>query len=101
MADGNAKAEKQKSIPIYVWIVGALILLVAGRFGFRMLIAPFQEYRLTLIDAPKEVNSGSVATFTWRIDGPPNTINHTAVHLGTTSNPGELGKEVKPADTRY
>ena len=101
MSEEATTSPAQKTIPIYVWIVGALILLVAGWFGFRMLIAPFQEYRLILVDAPKEVNAGSIATFTWRVDGPPVTITHTAVHLGATSNPGELGKEIKPADTRY
>lgn len=85
----------------YLWIIGAVILIVAGWFGIKTLLGSFEGYKLTLIDAPKEVSTGSVATFTWRIDGPPTTIGYTAVHLGTISNPGELGKEVKPGDTKY
>lgn len=92
---------KEQQIPVYVWIIAGLILLAAGWFGFRMLIAPFQEYRVTLVDGPKEAFAGSGVAFTWRIDGPAATINSTAVHYGTVSNPGELGKDVKSTDTRY
>lgn len=84
-----------------VWIAGAIILLIAGWFGLRAIFASMENYRLTLVDAPKEVNATSTATFTWRIDGPSAAINHTAVHLGTTSQPGELGTDVKPENTSY
>jgi hypothetical protein len=86
---------------MYLWIIGALILLVVGWFGFQAIVAPFQEYKVTLVNAPSDLMAGNVATFTWRVDGPASTINHTAIHLGTTSNPGTLGKDVKPADTKY
>lgn len=101
MENEKAQAEEQVVIPVYVWVIGALLLLVGGWFGFKMLIAPFAEYRITLVDGPKEAMVGVNATFTWRVDGPATTINHTSVHFGSASNPGELGKEVKPADTRY
>lgn len=84
-----------------LWIFGGLILLIVAWFGYKTLISSVEDYRIVLIDAPKEISSGSTATFTWDIAGPPTTINHTSVHLGTTSNPGELGKEVKQADTKY
>lgn len=85
----------------YVWIVGAIILLVIGWFGLNLIISPFQDYKVALVNAPQEISSGGVATFTWRIDGPPTTINHTSVHIGLAPNPGELGKNVKPQDTKY
>ncbi|OGG00567.1 hypothetical protein A3D78_00155 [Candidatus Gottesmanbacteria bacterium RIFCSPHIGHO2_02_FULL_39_14] len=84
-----------------IWIAGAIILLIAGWFGLKAIFASMESYRLTLVNAPKEVNASSVATFTWRIDGSPTTINHTSVHLGTTSQTGELGKDVKPENTPY
>lgn len=85
----------------FVWIAGALILLVAGWFGFKAITSPFENYKVTLVDAPKEVTVGSTTTFTWRVDGSPATINHTAVYYGTVSNPGDLEKDVKPTDTKY
>lgn len=85
----------------YLWIIGAVILLVVGWFGMKTLLSSFEGYKLTLIDAPKEVSSGNVATFTWRIDGPPTTTNRTVVYFGQESSPGDLGKDVKPAETKY
>lgn len=85
----------------YVWVVGGIILLVLGWFGLKILLAPFQDFKITYVDGPKQIVAGSTTTFTWRIDGPSTTINHTAIHLGTVSNPGDLGKDVKPADTKY
>lgn len=83
------------------WIVGAVILVLFGLFAAKMLLMPSENYKITLVDAPKIIKPGSVATFTWRIDGPPVPIVHSAVYLGTESVPGELGKEVHPADTKY
>lgn len=84
----------------FLWIIGGLILLVAGWFGYKTLLSSVEDYKVTLVNAPQQVEIG-VATFTWRVDGPPTVINHTSVHLGTDSNPGELGKEIKPGDTKY
>ena len=85
----------------YVWIIGGIILLIVGWFGVKTIFAPSDFYQVTLVDAPKEVESGQSITYTWRINGSPTTINHTSVHFGTISNAGELGMEVKPADTKY
>lgn len=85
----------------YVWIVGALLLVVAVWFSFKMLLGSGIDYTVTLVDAPKEMQAGGVTTFTWRVDGPPTTIEHTSVYMGKTSNPGELDKKVKPSDTVY
>lgn len=84
-----------------LWIVGIIVLFIAGWLGLKVMFAPFDNYKVTLVDAPKEVAVGGTATFTWRFDGSPTTINQTVIHLGTVSNPGELDKEVKPADTVY
>lgn len=84
-----------------VWIVGAVILLLVGWFGLKPIIAPTVDYKVTLIDAPKEVNTGGIATFTWRVDGSASTIHNTAVHFGATSNPGDLDKQVQPSNTKY
>ena len=85
----------------YAWIIGALVLIVAGWFGVKAMLSSLGEYKITLINAPKEVEEGSIASFTWNIDGPPTTINQTVVHFGLKSTPGELGKDVKPSDTNY
>lgn len=84
-----------------LWIIGGIVLLVAGWFSYKALISSVEDYKVSLVDAPKELEAQTTATFTWRVDGPPATISHTAVHMGTVSNPGELGKEIKPADTKY
>lgn len=85
----------------YVWIIGGIILLIVGWFGIKTIFAPSEFYQVSLVDAPKEVEAGQNVTFTWRVNGSPTTINHTSVHFGTISNAGELGMEVKPADTKY
>ncbi|MBI2617570.1 hypothetical protein HYW55_05515 [Candidatus Gottesmanbacteria bacterium] len=84
-----------------LWIIGAVILLVVGLFGLKMLLSPAQDYRVSLVDAPKDVTTTVPATFTWKVEGPPTTINKTEVYLGQESTPGELGKEVQPSDTKY
>lgn len=84
----------------YMWVIGAILLLIAGWFGWNMLFGSQGEYTVTLVDGPKEV-VGGVGTFTWRVDGPATTIPDTEVYFGTVSNPGELKKDVKPADTKY
>ncbi len=84
-----------------LWIIGGIVLLIAGWFSYQVLISSVEDYKVVLVDAPKQTEAGYTATFTWRVDGPPTTIGHTSVHMGTVSQPGELGKEVKPADTKY
>lgn len=59
------------------------------------------EYKIFLVYAPKELVEGSIATFTWDVDGPPATFSHTAVYLGTNSTPGSLSNKATPQDTRY
>ena len=54
-----------------IWIAGAVILLIAGYFGLKTLFASMENFRLTLVNAPKEVNIGSTTTFTWKIEGSP------------------------------
>lgn len=104
MSEDEKKKSDNDSISIanpIIWIVGTVVLLLVGWFAAKILLFSGEEYKVSLVDAPKEAFSGSTTTFTWRIDGSPATINRTVVFLGTTSNPGELGKEVKPADTKY
>lgn len=84
----------------YFWIIGAVIILILGWFGWN-LIAGAEDYKISLVDGPKQTVAGGVVTFTWRIDGSPTTINHTAVYFGTVSSPGVLEKDVKQADTKY
>jgi hypothetical protein len=85
----------------YLWAIGAVILLGVLIWGIKTVISPYEEYKVTLVNGPKEVSAGFTATFTWRTDGPPTTINQSTVYLGTVSNPGELKKDVKPSDTKY
>ena len=85
----------------YIWIIAAVIFLIGGWLGIKYLIDSTAEYKVTLVDAPKEVLSGNVTTFTWRVDGPNTSISHTSVHFGSVSTTGELGKDVKPEDTKY
>lgn len=83
------------------WIIGAVILVLFGLIAAKILLFPTENYKLTLIDGPKSIKPGSTTTFTWRVDGPPVSIVHTSVYLGTESAPGELGKEIHPVDTKY
>ncbi|MBM3283439.1 hypothetical protein FJY90_04250 [Candidatus Gottesmanbacteria bacterium] len=85
----------------YFMIAGAVILILIVWFGFKALISSFEDYRVTLVDAPKEVAAGGIATITWRIDGPPTTINRTTAYLGTVSNPGDFNKDTKSQDASY
>lgn len=100
----NDIAEDNETISIsnpIIWIIGAIILLLVGWFAVKTIFFSEEDYKLTIVDAPKTVVAGTSATFTWRIDGSPVTINSTTVRLGLESNPGELMKDTKPADTKY
>ena len=103
MANEGEKEQKPINIPQnkFLWIFGGLIFFVVAWFGYKALLSSVEDYKVTLVDAPKQADTGTIATFTWRVDGPPTTINHTSVHMGLESNPGEFGKDVKPADTKY
>ena len=103
MSPETVKDEDELKLPQnkILWILGGIILLVVVWFGYKTLISSVEDYKVTLIDAPKQIDTGGVATFTWRVDGPQVTINQTTVYMGTTSNPEELSKEVKPSDTKY
>lgn len=96
-----SKAKPSAGINKYLWIIGAIVLLAVGAFGAKAILSPIEEYKVTLVDAPKEASAGNTIAFTWRVDGPPTTITHTSIHYGTESNPGELKQEIKPADTKY
>jgi hypothetical protein len=85
----------------YLWIIGAVLLIVFGYIGMKAVSSSFEDYKLTLVSAPSDVKAGGVTTFTWKIDGPPTTIYHTAVYFGKQSVAGALGKEIHPADTKY
>lgn len=85
----------------YLWIIGAVMLLVFGWFGIKMVSSSFEDYKLTLVAAPKEGRANANSTFTWRIDGPPTVIYHTAIYLGKTSVPGQLAKDISPFDVKY
>ncbi len=95
--EGGSQSQGQNK---YFWIVGAVILLLVGWFAWKVIFGA-ADYKVTLVNVPKEVTEGGNITFTWRVDGPPTTINHTSVYFGQTSNPGVLGADVKPADTKY
>lgn len=100
----EVKDNQDESISIsnpFIWIIGAVILLLVGWFSVKTLFFSEENYKVTLVDAPAESVATQTTTFTWRIDGPSIVINHTSVHLGLVSNPGELGKDVKPGDTKY
>lgn len=96
-----SKAKTKSGINKYLWIIGAIVLLAVGAFGAKAILSPIEEYKVTLVDAPKEASAGVNIAFTWRVDGPPTTITHTAIHYGSESTPGELKQDVKPADTKY
>lgn len=81
-------------------VLGVIILLIVGFIGVKVLVTG-KNYKVILIDAPKEAEVNKSTTFTWNIEGPPATINHTAVHYGIVSDPGEKGANVKPEDTKY
>lgn len=97
------KKSTQESTPNLqlIYIVGAVfLLLVVG--AYFLLSGSFEKiYSVSITNYPKEMNTSSVGSFTWSVNGPPTTIKTTAIRYGTVSNPGDLGKDVKPADTKY
>lgn len=97
----HSKKENGFNPVLLIWGLAGLLILVAGYLAIKAILAPFNEHKLILVNAPKEASIGSVATFTWKIDGSSTTITTTSVRLGATSNPGELSKETKPGDTSY
>lgn len=103
MNEEENKDQQEIKIPQnkFLWIFGGIILLIAAWFGYKTLISSVEDYKVSLVDAPKQIDTGGTATFTWRVDGPPASINHTSVHMGLESNPGELAKDIKPGDTKY
>ena len=81
-------------------VLGVIILLIVGFIGVKVLVTG-KSYKVILVNAPKEAEADITTTFTWRIDGPPATINHTSVHYGIVSDPGEKDLKAKPEDTKY
>lgn len=56
---------------------------------------------VTVVDGPRELAPGDIATFTWHVGGAPASIRTTALYYGTTSHPGVFLTDAKPQDTRY
>ncbi len=75
--------------------------MIFGYVFIKIISSPYDEYKLTLVNAPSEVNVGDLATFTWKIDGPQGVIYHTALYFGDESVSGRLGKELAPVETKY
>ena len=44
---------------------------------------------------------GTIASFTWSINGPPKTIHTTAIYYGSISSSADLGNHILPTDTHY
>jgi hypothetical protein len=104
----NDKKEKEitepdtsQNINKYIWIIGSILLVIFGWFGVRMVVSSFEDYKVTLLNAANEVTAGVPTAITWRVDGPPVTITHTAIYFGPVSTPGILGKKVTPQETKY
>lgn len=74
------------------------VVKTSADYRLKIIAAP---KAVSVVSAPKEVEVGAVTTFTWRIDGPASTTNHTAVHFGQVATPGKLDFDVKPQDTKY
>lgn len=63
-------------------------------------LAPSQ-LSVSFVSTPGNLTEGSIATFTWFINGPAMTVHTTTVYYGTSSTPGLLDTAVLPANTRY
>lgn len=66
--------------------------------------APTQPARVptvTVLDGPKELVEGDIASFTWFVDSAPVSIRTTTVYYGSTSDPGVLVTQALPEQTRY
>ncbi len=85
----------------YFWVIGSALLLLVGFFSWKLIFGSDEDYRVSLVDFPRQINAGNNLAFTWRVDGPPSVINHTSVRYGLESNPGELNRDIKPTDTKY
>ncbi|KKR33199.1 MAG: hypothetical protein UT63_C0021G0007 [Candidatus Gottesmanbacteria bacterium GW2011_GWC2_39_8] len=85
----------------FAW-VGALVgVVLLAAFGWYFLVPRGPKYAVIMVDAKNEVPTEGVATFTWRIEGPPININHTSVHFGQISDPGEFNTEMSHEQTKY
>lgn len=97
----HSKKENGLNPALLLWGLAGLFILVAGYLAVKAILSPFNEHKVVLVDAPKEAFTGSIATFTWKVEGSATTIPSTTIRLGATSNPGELSKETKPGETSY
>ena len=99
--EDDKETASQYAVNKYLWIVGAILLLVFGYMAMRMVSSSFDDYKLTLVNALNDAKAGSPVTYTWKIDGPQSSIYHTAIYFGQESVPGEIGKDVAPVETKY
>lgn len=60
-----------------------------------------QAPTVTVLDGPKDLVEGDIATFTWFVESIPISIRTTTVYYGTTSDPGVLVTQALPEQTRY
>lgn len=65
-------------------------------------ITKMREPSVRLLSTPRAGRTNQQFNVTWRVSSPIHkTINHTAVHFGYTSRPGELGLTVAPPNAGY
>jgi len=93
--------EKKQFLSRYLWVVGSILLVIFGYAVWKMVSSPYDEYKLSLVNAPTEVKAGDITTFTWKIDGPSSVIYHTALYFGNESVSGKINKEIAPVETKY
>ncbi|MCH7883102.1 hypothetical protein IIA95_01650 [Patescibacteria group bacterium] len=65
-------------------------------------ITKMREPSVRLLSTPRAGRTNRKLNVTWRVSSPlRKTINHTAVHFGYTSRPGELGLNIAPPNAGY
>ena len=65
-------------------------------------VAPaVQETRVVITSAPATAESGKPFQISWGVEGPAETITHTAVHYDYATHPGTFGETTAPAASGY
>jgi hypothetical protein len=64
-------------------------------------IQKISDFKISFIDAPRDLLEGSQATFTWSVQGSPEPIDTSTVYIGTKNISGSIDKTIKPSDLEY
>lgn len=100
---------KQKNMFLILGVLALAAFIAAGCQTGQVVTPPTQNGQQTteepvsisLISAPSNARVGDKISFTWKVNGPQKTIQHTAIHYDYTPHLGDYGTDVGPAASGY